>query len=92
MDAHISTFVRKEEVKLHAVTKPSILPVTLVLLFYSNTLPFLCKWNSYSHIPEPLNLVPNLPGRPTLHVPTLPNINSLTMRTNYTHTACTLLG
>lgn len=36
-------------------------------------LPFRCKWNSYSHIPKPLNLVPSLP---TLYVPTLPDIHS----------------
>lgn len=56
-------------------------------MFYSNTLPFLLEWNSYSHIPKPLNLVPNLPGRPSLHVPSNPNINSSTMSVQtHTHT------
>lgn len=44
---------------------------TLVFVFNSHTLHFLWKWNSYSHIPEPLNLVPNLPRWPRPHVPTL---------------------
>lgn len=43
------------------------------------------KWNSYSHIPEPLNLVPNLPSRPSLHVPTLPNINAQKLHTVRAH-------
>ena len=59
-----------------------------VSLFYSNTRTFL--WNSYSHIPKPLNLVPNLPcPQPSPYVLTLPNIHALTTHTNYTNCART---
>lgn len=93
MDPHISKFAWKRKSNyMPSLNLSSILPVTLIFLFHSNTLPFLCKWNFFLHIPEPLNLVPNLPSRPSPHVPTLPNINSLTMHTNYTHTGRTLLG
>lgn len=55
--------------------------------FYVLLLPFLLEWNSYSDIPKPLNLVPNLPGWPSLHVPSISNINSLTMSAQgHTHT------
>lgn len=72
-----TTWVKNK--KRSKVQQTSILPIWLVFMFYSDILPFLLEWNSYSHIPKPLNLVPNLPGWPSLHVPSISNISSLTM-------------
>lgn len=82
MDPHISKLDRKR--------KPNYIP-SLNLLFF----PFFCFTLTH-FLPSvsgcPVHTFPSLlilcqicPCRPSLHVPTLSNINSLTMHTNYTH-------